>query len=74
MSLAPRFQRLSGTTDALVVIQELQTNVSGLEIVCRAFDGVFSPYRRKDEDAFDFCVPGVHMVSIISFFSDTYSS
>ncbi|KAK0490276.1 hypothetical protein IW261DRAFT_1324830 [Armillaria novae-zelandiae] len=62
VSLAPRFQRLSGTTDALVVIQELQTNVSGLEVVCRAFDRVFSPYRRRDEDAFDFCVPGVHMV------------
>ncbi|KAK0191673.1 hypothetical protein F5146DRAFT_1103596 [Armillaria mellea] len=63
VSLAPRFQRLSGTTDALVVIQELQTNVSGLEVVCRAFDGVFGPHRRRDEDAFAFCVPGVHMVS-----------
>ncbi|PBK72170.1 hypothetical protein ARMSODRAFT_987216 [Armillaria solidipes] len=62
-SLASRFQPLLDNAGALIIIQELQTNISGLEVVCRAFDGVFSPYRRRDEDAFDFCVPGVHMVS-----------
>ncbi|KAK0205857.1 hypothetical protein DFS33DRAFT_537167 [Desarmillaria ectypa] len=62
-SLAPRFQPLQGPADALIVIQELQTNVSGLEVICKTFDGMFSPYRRRDEDAFDFRIPGVHMVS-----------
>ncbi|KAG7441622.1 uncharacterized protein BT62DRAFT_907889 [Guyanagaster necrorhizus] len=62
-TLPPRFQSLLATADALIVVQELQTNVSGLEVICRAFDRVFSPYRRNDEDAFDFGVPGVHMVS-----------
>ncbi|KAK0455692.1 uncharacterized protein EV420DRAFT_1644472 [Desarmillaria tabescens] len=62
-SLAARFQLLLGTADALIIIQELQTNVSGLEVVCKTFDGVFGPYRRRDEDVFDFRIPGVHLVS-----------
>ncbi|KAK0497132.1 hypothetical protein EDD18DRAFT_1383731 [Armillaria luteobubalina] len=45
--LASRFQCLLGATDALVIIQELQANVSGLEVICRASDGVSSPFRRK---------------------------
>ncbi|KAG5641433.1 hypothetical protein DXG03_005237 [Asterophora parasitica] len=57
-------QAVQSLTSALVLLQELDTGVSGLGHICRTFDRVFEPSRlQKSVATTPFQLSGVHMIT-----------
>ena len=54
---------------AVIILQELRTNVEDLGCICRSFEGVFEPTRRQQQTVANapFEIPGLYMVRTIFF-------
>ncbi|KAI0951661.1 hypothetical protein AcV7_007695 [Taiwanofungus camphoratus] len=64
VDFSPRLSPAALAADAVVLLQELQTGVEGLGLVCRSFDGFFSPARWQAHTSMpDLGVQGVHLVT-----------
>ncbi|CAA7268693.1 unnamed protein product [Cyclocybe aegerita] len=63
--LPPRLQRLA-QFPAVIFLQELNTGVEGLGLICRTFEGVFEPSRWYDGKKSQFNIAGLHMVTQIT--------
>lgn len=61
-TLSPRLLKILGFK-AVIILQELRTNIQDLGRICRSFEGVFEPSKWQKTVAIDpFEIPGLYMV------------